>query len=48
MALALKRQGITNVRPLAGGLQGWLERGYPAVSSETFSRGSSLTNADLR
>ena len=25
MALALKRQGITNVRPLAGGLEGWLE-----------------------
>ena len=25
MALALKRQGITDVRPLAGGLEGWLE-----------------------
>jgi len=32
VALALKRQGITDVRPLAGGLQGWLERGYPAES----------------
>ena len=32
MALALKRQGITDVRPLAGGLQGWLDRGYPAES----------------
>jgi len=29
VALALKRQGITNVRPLAGGLQAWIERGYP-------------------
>jgi hypothetical protein len=27
VALALKRQGITDVRPLAGGLEGWLERG---------------------
>lgn len=34
MALALKRQGITNVRPLAGGLQGWLERGYPVDSHQ--------------
>ena len=33
VALALKRQGITDVRPLAGGLEGWLERGYPVVSS---------------
>ena len=33
MALALKRQGITKVRPLAGGLQGWLELGYPVVAS---------------
>jgi len=33
VALALKRQGITDVRLLAGGLEGWLERGYPVVSS---------------
>ena len=33
VALALKRQGITDVRPLAGGLEGWLQRGYPVVSS---------------
>jgi rhodanese-related sulfurtransferase len=29
VALALKRQGITKVRPLAGGLQAWIEQGYP-------------------
>ena len=33
VALALKRQGITDVRLLAGGLEGWLECGYPVVSS---------------
>ena len=33
VALALKRQGITDVRPLAGGLEGWLQRGCPVVSS---------------
>jgi len=31
VALALKRQGITKVRPLAGGLQAWIELGYPFV-----------------
>jgi rhodanese-related sulfurtransferase len=25
----LKRRGITNVRPLAGGLEAWRARGYP-------------------
>lgn len=25
----LKRRGITRVRPLAGGLAGWKEKGYP-------------------
>ena len=29
MALALKRKGITRVRPLLGGLGAWLERQYP-------------------
>lgn len=29
IALLLKRQGIINVFPLAGGLQGWLDLGYP-------------------
>ncbi|HVH85373.1 MAG TPA: hypothetical protein VM912_01525 [Terriglobales bacterium] len=29
MALQLKKQGITRVRPLLGGLDAWVERGYP-------------------
>jgi 3-mercaptopyruvate sulfurtransferase SseA len=29
VALMLKRRGITRVRPLAGGLSGWREKGYP-------------------
>jgi rhodanese-related sulfurtransferase len=29
VALLLRQKGITRVRPLAGGLAGWRERGYP-------------------
>ena len=29
MALALRKRGVTRVRPLAGGLQEWLDRGFP-------------------
>ena len=29
MALLLQRRGITRIRPLAGGLEGWRERGLP-------------------
>jgi len=29
VALQLKKQGITRVRPLLGGLDAWMERGYP-------------------
>ena len=29
MALQLKRQGITRVRPLHGGLALWMDRGFP-------------------
>jgi membrane protein DedA with SNARE-associated domain/rhodanese-related sulfurtransferase len=32
VALALRRRGIGNVRPLAGGLQAWLDRGFPVTS----------------
>ena len=28
-ALRLKRSGITRVRPLAGGLDAWIESGFP-------------------
>jgi len=29
VALLLKRQGIIQVRPLAGGYDAWVEAGYP-------------------
>ncbi len=29
MALRLKRVGVTRVRPLAGGFDGWRERSFP-------------------
>jgi len=29
VALLLKQRGITRVRPLQGGLDGWRERGFP-------------------
>jgi membrane protein DedA with SNARE-associated domain/rhodanese-related sulfurtransferase len=39
VALALRRRGIEQVRPLAGGLQAWLDRGFP-VTSEVHSPSS--------
>jgi rhodanese-related sulfurtransferase len=32
VALALRRKGIGRVRPLAGGLQAWRDRGFPVTS----------------
>jgi 3-mercaptopyruvate sulfurtransferase SseA len=32
VALLLRRRGITRIRPLAGGLDGWRERGYPLAN----------------
>jgi len=31
VALKLKRFGIQRVRPLAGGIEGWRDRGLPLV-----------------
>lgn len=31
MALKLKRQGITRVRPLQGGLHQWMDAAYPVT-----------------
>jgi 3-mercaptopyruvate sulfurtransferase SseA len=35
VALMLKRRGITRVRPLAGGLAGWKEKGFPLETRPT-------------
>ena len=34
MALALRKLGIIRVRPLAGGLAAWHERGFPVTAIE--------------
>jgi rhodanese-related sulfurtransferase len=31
VALALQRRGFERVRPLAGGLRAWRERGFPLI-----------------
>ena len=31
MALKLKRQGITRVRPLQGGIRQWIDAAYPVT-----------------
>ena len=33
MALLLRKRGVVRIRPLAGGLQAWLDRGLPTVSA---------------
>jgi 3-mercaptopyruvate sulfurtransferase SseA len=40
VALLLRRNGITRIRPLLGGLDAWRERGYPmdTVSVEVESK----------
>ena len=40
VALALKQRGIEHVRPLAGGLQAWRDRGFPVTSEVRISRGT--------
>jgi rhodanese-related sulfurtransferase len=34
VALLLRKQGITRIRPLQGGLDGWRNLGYPMESAE--------------
>jgi len=35
VALLLRKRGIENVRPLAGGLDGWRELGYPIAAADS-------------
>jgi len=35
VALLLRKQGITKIRPLQGGLDAWRERGYPLSTITT-------------
>jgi len=34
----LRRRGITRVRPLAGGLAAWREKGYPLETRQIINR----------
>jgi rhodanese-related sulfurtransferase len=40
VALLLRKQGITRIRPLQGGLDGWRQLGYPV---DTVAAGSDAT-----
>jgi membrane protein DedA with SNARE-associated domain/rhodanese-related sulfurtransferase len=40
VALALKQRGIEHVRPLAGGLRAWRDRGFPVTSAVRISQGA--------
>ena len=33
MALKLKQHGVTRVRPLHGGIEAWIARGYPVAEA---------------
>jgi rhodanese-related sulfurtransferase len=35
VALLLRKQGITRIRPLQGGLDAWRESGYPLATITT-------------
>ncbi|HKE32948.1 MAG TPA: hypothetical protein VKD65_14560 [Candidatus Angelobacter sp.] len=37
MALQLRRKGIKQVRPLAGGFFGWREKGFPLMAYDAVS-----------
>jgi len=43
VALRLRKAGITRVRPLLGGLQGWIDRGFPVESLPATSREGSAS-----
>jgi 3-mercaptopyruvate sulfurtransferase SseA len=50
VALILRRRGIERVRPLAGGLHAWRDRGYPmiSVSGATERSPARSGNAEVR
>jgi 3-mercaptopyruvate sulfurtransferase SseA len=38
VALLLKRRGIERVRPLAGGLSAWFDRGFPIEEAKATAK----------
>jgi 3-mercaptopyruvate sulfurtransferase SseA len=49
VALALRRRGVTRVKPLEGGFPGWRERGFPVeplLPGEALAGSGSTTPAD--
>ena len=43
MALLLRKQGITRVRPLLGGFDAWREKGYPVEKQLVHLHGEEAT-----
>jgi membrane protein DedA with SNARE-associated domain/rhodanese-related sulfurtransferase len=48
MALRLRHLGITRIRPLAGGLAGWRDRGFPLQRTDSADSDSASINDDRR
>jgi rhodanese-related sulfurtransferase len=44
VALALRQKGVEHVRPLAGGLRAWRDRGYSAISEVRIPTSSVITS----
>lgn len=42
VALAMRQKGIDHVRPLAGGLKAWCDRGFPVTSEVRISQGGAV------
>ena len=47
MALLLRRKGVTRVRPLAGGLEAWRDRGYPLAPHDPRDGGFTFETAPV-
>jgi membrane protein DedA with SNARE-associated domain/rhodanese-related sulfurtransferase len=45
VALALRQKGVDHVHPLAGGLQGWLDQGFPVTAEVRTPSGGQLNSA---
>jgi len=47
VALMLRRRGLTRVRPLAGGLTGWREKGFPLETRQIVKRAAAEVKTEV-